>query len=492
VTRWLWIYPQQQQLAMEHQEKELVSIQNAIRTFHDNLTYLAEDYSILPEIQELVEDTSTADIELGKQEFDLARHELQYFAIADTSNTILFGLYRSDDNTAINEISEEQKALFTARLENINSTQVIESFELFRGNPVMAVAYPIFNDSANEKVIGRLLISWKLYGPSLQQISDIIQLDIQPSSEKEIRQSEKINLYQLGLKAISDKHVRCLYDKSNTLVNCLTIYHDKHLIPHFLNFRILARLLAFSLIPLIFFIIMLNYLIRPLEQSTKFLKSTSSSKGIKHLTEQAPILEIEELRIAFNELVDMTHEQKNLLELQSMTDALTQIPNRRAFNEEINKTQNRLNRHGGTAAIIMCDIDYFKRFNDHYGHLHGDEVLKKVANNLHQFGRRTDEICARYGGEEFTIILSNLTLEELIDILTAINNSITDLNEPHEYSPHHQLTLSCGAIFIDCPAQVINSESAAQWIDKADKALYLAKDAGRNRYEIYTPPSTKS
>lgn len=484
-TRWIWIFPQQQQLAMEHQERELTSIQNAIKSFHESLIYLADDYSNYPEIIAAIENPNLIDINTAKQEFDLVRHELEYFAFSDKDNNVILSLYKSGDNSEIYEFEKAQNTIHANRLKESKTHQVIEYYELFNKQAVMGVTYPIYNEEADE-AIGRISISWKLYGDSLKGISDIVQIKIQPSSNSEIHLSKKTDLFKKGLDEIAEKHVRCLYNQNNILVNCFTIYHDKQLIPEFLTLGILARILAFSMVPLLFFTLMLNYLIRPLEQTTRFLRSTSLKKNIVRLAQQAPIIELEEMRIAFNELVDVTQQHKDQLALQSMTDALTDIPNRRAFDREIHKTRSRLQRHSGTAALIICDIDYFKLFNDHYGHLHGDEILTKVAGTLHQFGRRTDEICARYGGEEFAIILSNINTSELENILTSINTSINSLQEPHDQSPHKKLTISCGATYIESKGTSSNLGSVEDWIKEADQALYLAKESGRNCHKIST------
>lgn len=484
VTRWFWTYPQEQQLALEYQEREIASIQNAIRTFHENLTYLAKDYANFPEIRQLIKTPDIIDIERGKHEFDLVRYQLEYLAIADRENNILIGMYRTEDDSTVRIFSPQQKKVFKQRLNQSNIEDVVENFELFGNHSAMAVTHPVYEDDFNKIPIGRLIVSWKLHGPALQEISEIVQLDIKPSSEREISQSNKTDLYRPGVDKISSHHVRCFYDNDQSFVNCLTLYHDEKLIPKFLTFRILASILAFSIVPLMFFSIMLNYLVRPLEQSTRFLKSTTSKKDITPLLAKVPILELDEMRIAFNELVDVTLQQKNQLEMQSTTDALTQIPNRRAFDDEIYKTWSRMHRQGGSAALIMCDIDYFKLFNDHYGHLHGDNILKKVATTLHQFGRRTDEICARYGGEEFAIILSSISLKELQETLEAIKRNIIQLNEIHEESPFSQLTVSCGAMYIQYESHSKHIDTVQHWITEADQALYQAKDKGRNGYVI--------
>lgn len=485
VTRWFWSYPQELQLAQENQHKDLVSIQNAIQSFHENLTFLAHDYANYPEVRRFTKRTLTFPIEMAKQEFNFMRYELDYFVIANTENEILLALYRTDDNIPL-EFSEDLKKGIQEKYLSMPAGDVLETFELFRNNPVMTSSVPIYDSNNRQKVIGRLITAWKLHGKSLQELSEILQISLNSSSQQEIAQSEKIPLYSPIHEEVERDHIRCLFDHSQTLVSCLTITHDQQLIPDFLTFRTLASTIAFGMVPLIFFMIMLNYLVRPMETSTQFLKSISGKRDLKPLDKEAPIAELDDMRLAFNDLVDVIKEQQQELQAQSMTDPLTGIANRRAFDQEIENTWSRLKRHSGSAALILCDIDFFKLYNDNYGHPQGDQVLKKVADNLKHFGRRTDEICARYGGEEFAILLSAINKGELVQDLDNILASIEALQQIHEYSPFSWLTLSCGAVLLD-NSDIENSilSSHDDWVELTDQALYEAKKRGRNQYVIF-------
>src|SRR5690606_30340934 len=140
---------------------------------------------------------------------------------------------------------------------------------------------------------------------------------------------------------------------------------------------------------------------------TRMLQEHQRQGVLKRLDITAPIeiTELVKLRDTFNSLVDSFNEQKNELEKLSNTDRLTNIANRRAFDMEMDKLWNRVSRHPHSAALVMVDIDYFKRYNDFYGHQAGDHALFDVAQALKQCAKRTDEMAARTGGEEFTLII---------------------------------------------------------------------------------------
>ncbi len=161
-------------------------------------------------------------------------------------------------------------------------------------------------------------------------------------------------------------------------------------------------------------------------------------------------------------------------------DELTQIPNRKYFFEKLKGEFNLCKRNSRSIAVIMCDIDYFKRFNDEYGHLKGDECLTAVANAIKKSIYRTSDFCARYGGEEFIVILPEATCKGAIVIAERIKNEVIKLNIPHINSPHNIVTLSIG---ITC--RIPMKEDLKSLLQKADEALYMAKEAGRNKILVY-------
>ncbi len=188
-------------------------------------------------------------------------------------------------------------------------------------------------------------------------------------------------------------------------------------------------------------------------------------------------------------LIDIT-ERKNLenelykknmqLEVLSNTDALTKIANRRHFDAIIKHECKRLSRHKSTLSLILCDIDYFKRFNDTYGHQAGDECLAKVAETLRLSASREADYAARYGGEEFAIILPDTDIENAALIAEKMRVSIEELKIPHESSMVNEvLTMSFGVTSLSSGKNYKNNESIL--IAKADECLYEAKSSGRNR-----------
>lgn len=164
---------------------------------------------------------------------------------------------------------------------------------------------------------------------------------------------------------------------------------------------------------------------------------------------------------------------------EAMTDALTGVANRKLFDEEIRMSAAEAMDTETPLSLLMVDIDYFKKFNDNHGHQVGDQVLRFVAKLLKSCVR-SEDLTARYGGEEFSIILRNTDLVNGAKVGQHVRNTIskkTILNRTTGESLG-TITVSIGA------AQYIVGESIESWIERADQALYLAKENGRNRVEM--------
>jgi len=170
------------------------------------------------------------------------------------------------------------------------------------------------------------------------------------------------------------------------------------------------------------------------------------------------------------------------LELKKISslDGLTGVPNRRKFDERLRLEWNRTMRQSSSLSLIMLDIDYFKMFNDTYGHQSGDECLKKVASALAESLCRDTDLVARYGGEEFAIILPGTGIEGAEKVAEKIRCSVEKLSIPHRGSDVADfVTVSLGVSTM-IPGRKNEIENV---ILAADKALYKAKARGRNRVE---------
>jgi diguanylate cyclase (GGDEF)-like protein len=174
------------------------------------------------------------------------------------------------------------------------------------------------------------------------------------------------------------------------------------------------------------------------------------------------------------------------LALLSTTDGVTGIGNRRRFDERLATEWLRCGRHGAPLAVVLVDIDHFKLYNDHYGHLAGDECLRRVAQLLQSSIRRADEVAARYGGEEFVLLLPDATMADALAVAQRCLDSVGAAALPHARSPTAAtLTLSIGVASL-VPRPLDRSDTLVQ---AADAALYRAKHGGRNRMEMFASPS---
>ena len=186
------------------------------------------------------------------------------------------------------------------------------------------------------------------------------------------------------------------------------------------------------------------------------------------------------------ELYQQLEAANQKLQQLASIDSLTQIPNRRSFDEVLEREWQRLQREQAPLSLILCDMDFFKNYNDTYGHQSGDDCLKEVAKILQQAAQRPGDLAARYGGEEFALVLPNTDTAGAVYVAETILSSIRTKNLIHESSKiSSYLTLSLGIATI-----IPQDSSSLKWlIAKADEALYRAKQTGRDRYVIYRQES---
>ena len=189
------------------------------------------------------------------------------------------------------------------------------------------------------------------------------------------------------------------------------------------------------------------------------------------------------------QLADMQqklHEMEKLAEVaqhaieeqrkKAMHDALTGLPNREAYDQRLDQEITRLQRYGNKLSLMVCDIDLFKRINDNYGHLAGDKVLKIIAKSL-QINLRDSDFIARFGGEEFVALMPETSREEAKLVADKLRQKIE--NSPFSFKKEPvQITISFGI------SEFAQNESADEVFARADKALYEAKDNGRNQVKL--------
>lgn len=221
-----------------------------------------------------------------------------------------------------------------------------------------------------------------------------------------------------------------------------------------------------------------DYLFKPIEpiilqSKVKVFLELYNQKRL--VEEQSKLLELK-----VKELSELK-EANFKLESLSTLDGLTGISNRRSFDNYIDMSLKNCARSDKPISLIMADIDFFKNYNDNYGHLQGDDCLIKVAKTMASSVKRPLDFVARYGGEEFAVILPETDEEEAKVIAEIIRRNVEELKIIHEHSaaaPYVTLSLGIETI-LPKPDYSIN-----ELIENADRALYKAKQNGRNQYEI--------
>ncbi len=211
-------------------------------------------------------------------------------------------------------------------------------------------------------------------------------------------------------------------------------------------------------------------------------------RGPRHW-EQSEITLLQQLvtqvGVAINqaELYQQLQQANQKLQALVVKDDLTQIANRRCFDQVLDHQWQHLQREKQPLALILCDVDQFKPYNDHYGHQAGDRCLQQVAIALQGAVHRPDDLVARYGGEEFAMILPNTSAEKAMVVAERARNAIAALQIPHQQSSvssHVTISLGVSAI-IPAPDQIRKT-----LVQQADQALYAAKAGGRDRAVKYS------
>lgn len=276
-----------------------------------------------------------------------------------------------------------------------------------------------------------------------------------------------------------------LHDFNNQPILLLTVKHSNGVMPPLLDIQSLIFILLFSSLILIVYSLISFSLIRPVKSLADKIKSMGEVGHFKLLDEHYYIQELSKISRNFNALMYTVQHQNDLLSQQVFIDVLTQITNRRGFEDHLERQAQLCVRQGIGFTIIFADVDHFKNYNDALGHIEGDNALLKVAQTLNYHFKRNSDLCARYGGEEFIMLYCDMHRDNLDEKLQKILNSFEELNLPHPNSTtSNHVTVSMGACMIS-PSDVVNFKLPLRSIIRiADLALYQAKGNGRNQSVI--------
>jgi len=252
---------------------------------------------------------------------------------------------------------------------------------------------------------------------------------------------------------------------------------------HWFNHAAMITMLLFTVTLLIVSLLIHYFIIKPIVKAEHLVNLVIKNNDLSVRFNSERKDELGQLFYLINRLLDDVSSKEQELKshnihLQeiSRTDGLTNIANRRAFDVYMKSLfENHANLQ---VSLLVCDVDYFKKFNDFYGHSLGDKALKLIAEALQKNIHQSTDFVARYGGEEFVVVLKNTNKEQALSVANNLLQSIFDLKISHKKSNVAEfVTLSIGVhSFVISPSQIYD-----YYFNKADEALYQAKNSGRNK-----------
>jgi diguanylate cyclase (GGDEF)-like protein len=219
-----------------------------------------------------------------------------------------------------------------------------------------------------------------------------------------------------------------------------------------------------------------DYLFKPIDPI--ILKSKVSIFKDLHIQKRIIERQAEELEYKVRELTEV-QEEKDRLENLSMEDALTKIYNRRGVDKLLAMHWKNCVRYELPISVIMLDLDNFKTYNDNYGHIEGDVVLKNISAALRDTMYRPEDFVGRYGGEEFLVVMPNTPKTGAVAVAERIQKVVSDLGIDHDYNNGYgKVTVSMGV----ATTNPLDDSLIIEIIEKADQVLYHAKRSGRNTF----------
>ncbi|EEY98786.1 GGDEF family protein [Vibrio sp. RC586] len=263
--------------------------------------------------------------------------------------------------------------------------------------------------------------------------------------------------------------------------NSSVLFKINHQVKHpaFIRTQEVVALFSFSLMMYLINLLVVQRLVRPITAANQVLQQFKTSGGKMPDASTFISSEMKEFAVTINRIVSQLDESQQVLRWQSEHDPLTRISNRRHLEKQLKSFMN--DRQYPHLVLYLIDIDYFKRFNDSFGHLAGDEALCSVANILQSLEFFGDKIVARFGGEEFCVVLASESPFDADRFAQQMHDKVAQLAIANPVNSTFQsLTISIGAVYASSPQM----ESYLSLFHQADMALYHAKESGRNRYVV--------
>ncbi len=350
--------------------------------------------------------------------------------------------------------------------------------------PVMFASHAIQRTNKTGESVGSIVFIKKVRESQFAKMAEMAQVKLSYTLINKDSAPQRTAVLSDGIQneEIATERQRTLLDINGNPILLMNIKHHHQRIPILFDNYLIIILLMFFIVSLIGFYIVNRFFITPLINGASAINLMLFKNDLQPLYFRNQFLEMRVLINGFNSLIKEVKKQNEQLEKISKIDELTQIYNRRAF-EEIYTTQwQEAHRQKTTLGLMLIDVDYFKFYNDFYGHQEGDSALQAVCRVLKETAQSNNGAAARYGGEEFIMLFNQLSVEQFEAISQQLLLNVKALNLAHKGSKvSNVLTVSVGCAYATAKAMDNEKVTAKLLIKNADVMLYEAKNTGRNR-----------
>lgn len=488
--RWFVEIPRLTSNLNELQNRELAVLYRGLNNEIEFLKTLNWDYAAWDDTYEFIEKFSKdfIDSNFEDETFQSIKIDAAFFYDLQGSQIWSKGIdYETNEKITFDELD------FTLTPTNLNILPLYTGgydkimkygFLTTSHGPVIYTVSPIIKPDFSAPAIGYLLFIRKIRPVLFESLSAISQLSLEVLPVSQLYHFKLAKPLQGSLQgeSFAQARVRFLANNKGEPVVLLRIKHGN--VPRLsIVDEQSVMLMTLLLVVLFALLISMNRLIvKPIENAANLLQKMTRNEKFHQIEYPSLITEMATLTDGFNCLISEVNSQREKLEKLSSTDPLTGIANRRAFSKGYEHAWQRSKRLNHPIVVMLADIDFFKSFNDNYGHQAGDEALCFVADALCRTFARDTDLVARYGGEEFVIVLESISFEDCRTLSEECLKAVRDLPIEHDFSGARDgLSISLGVAIVSDWFLEPKLLSPDEFLEKADKALYQAKNTGRDR-----------
>tara|TARA_Y100001956_G_scaffold82795_1_gene105672 strand:- start:2115 stop:3590 length:1476 start_codon:yes stop_codon:yes gene_type:complete len=474
--RYFWTYDSAVEQAISQQEEEVRRVKTLITLQKNDLAKSIMDYAAWDEVVDFIEGNNDDLLKDSINEHSFSALQVNGVFIFDSNVSLVWGRlydYIYNKELSYDEIRYKFGALLAdslrSRTDQINP---FVKFLVLNGQPHLLATSRVCNSDGVDCDKGYMMLIKPVGLGFSRTLKQATGLEVQIKTKQD---TESVPVQPQKNTSVIEK-----IDYQNDSTVFIVVHHAVK-IPAFITWGELSAVFAFAVFMFAFNLSVVHIMVRPIKRARSALDRLMSGES-SQLTEQDTFIsyEMRDFVYRINEVFNQLESKQRELEWIALHDALTKVGNRRSLQQHWSSLVD--GDHSHYTSLLLIDIDYFKPFNDHYGHIEGDSVLQQVASMLKRAPTECSKFVARFGGEEFCVVLNSDATIDNNKEAEWLRAAIEQIDIRHEYSPiSSHLTVSIGVA--DCGKQQLDKLQDTFLV--ADKALYQAKGNGRNQSVVY-------